>query len=183
MTNELPDAISTAALMRLAQAARAAQGRPPVGDTLPEIPLADDGSGILDLTITIEQVILRSRGANLLQMLHASSYLLDACKESLTDQLGAMEIADDEEVLMVQAMVLRDTAALEHCLAVLNRMLDPLTEKTIELRDLDHRRAGNSDYIGRAALVSNASLQALGLDPGVFDDYFFGRLDRGEFRR
>ena len=183
MTNELPDAISTAALMRLAQAARAAQGRPPVGDTLPEIPLADDGSGILDLTITIEQLILRSRGANLLQMLHASSYLLDACKESLIDQLGTLDLADDEATLMVQAMVLRDTAALEHCLAVLNRMLDPLTERTIELRDRDHRQAGNTQYIGRAALVSNASLQALGLDPGVFDDYFFNRIDRGNYRR
>lgn len=183
MTNELPDAISTAALMRLAQAARAAQGRPPVGDTLPEIPLAEDGSGILDLTITVEQLILRSRGANLLQMLHASSYLLDACKESLTDQLSTMDLADEEATLMVQAMVLRDMASLEHCLAVLNRMLDPLTERAIKMRDHDHRLAGNSEYIGRAALVSNASLQALGLDPGVFDDYFFGRLDRGEFRR
>lgn len=183
MTNELPDAISTAALMRLAQAARAAQGRPPVGDTLPEIPLAEDGSGILDLTITVEQLILRSRGANLLQMLHASSYLLDACKESLTDQLSTMDLVDEEATLMVQAMVLRDITSLEHCLAVLNRMLDPLTERAIKMRDHDHRLAGNSEYIGRAALVSNASLQALGLDPGVFDDYFFGRLDRGEFRR
>jgi hypothetical protein len=145
--------------------------------------LSADGSGILDLTITVEQVILRSRGANLLQMLHACSYLLEACKETLADQLGAMDPADDEETLMVQAMVLSDTAALEHCLAVLNRMLDPLTEKTIELRDRDHRRAGNDQDVGREALVSNASLQALGLDPGVFDDYFFGRLNRGDFRR
>lgn len=188
--NGVPDSISAAQLLELAKAARAASGGPPIGDALPVLPLADPEGGVLDLTIAVEQIILRAGGVNFLQMLHAAAFLLDACKDGLDDELtnlshkaAAAETPRECEVLnRVQSRLLTDLAAMEHCLVVLGRILEPLTARTLEVRDVAYRlRGGKREFVGRPALVSDETLQALGVSVPDFDKYFHARLSEGDF--
>lgn len=190
MTHQVPDSVSMETLAALINAARTAKGDPPIGDVLPRLPLMASEAGLLDLTIAIEQLILRSGGVNFIQLLHAAAYLIDACKDGIDGELtnlshraAAAETPRECEVLnRVQSRLLTDMAALEHCLVVLGRILEPLTVQTIEVRASQQRTAKPAGvFPERRFLVSDDLLTVLGVSPHDFDTYFRARLEDDDF--
>lgn len=156
-----PDAISSEQLQQLLGEANRGPSDHLVGTAVPTLPLFADDAGIGDLVLGVEQLIAAAGGATMLQMLHASCYLMTMTRAALISRLTDKTVDWNEfpfVYLHTQALV----RSLSQCIASVEEFADPLTEyhaKNLGAR-LDSPRKG---------VVSDNALKALGLDIASYD--------------
>lgn len=170
--SEIPDSISHQELLERFR--QAAQGRAtlPRATTLPDVPICREG-GMLDLTMVIEQVTLNAEGVSIIQMLHLAGHLIDVSLRGL-EQVMDQNLCDRDALAMAAA----DRAILQSVQGLFRPLLSRCSESIGRARKRDLESLG---YQGRAlhrrVFVSDAILQALGMDRDQYDAYFRSCLD------
>lgn len=186
-TPEIPDAASTEQLLQRIRKLRSDGGLPPRNTTLPALPLSRDNAGMLDLTVVVEQLVLDAGGAGILQMLHLASFVLDAVidgvKQELTPYIkerGEEQSPVDEAIgAGVVARAGADIILLSASQNLLHYVLTPLTGKFGADRTKEEASLGHDGMaLLRHVLVSDALIEALGIERSDFDAYFKKRFSR-----
>lgn len=183
---EIPDSVSPNLLRSFARQARNKQDNPPIGTAVPKIPFGKDDSGPLDLVITIEQVIRHSDGCSPLQMLQAAVYLIDSSIGIFKEQLTGLSRNSDPISMGITLRLLGDVAKLLHSKTIIEEMIAPITCNLIGRRapGIDwlslvqrEQKEGIPLRIQRNLLISDSTLQALGIPVEDFDLYFQEEAD------
>lgn len=180
----LPDAISFEQLQRLAQGARSSASMMPRGAKVPTMPPPDSDSGLFDLAFAIEQLVICGGGTNLLQMLHASSYILSMAIAALAETSAKIDpkmLSDIMTSLMLhgkapepdqavadntQRHMREQLRMLEAAATMINQVLRPVTG----VHMAEH--GARPDRVDRKIMMSDAALDALGIDKDDFDQFF-----------
>lgn len=185
--SEIPDAASPEQLLQRIRDLRKEGGLPPRATTLPALPLAGDHAGVLDLTVVTEQLILEAGGVNMLQMMHLTSFLLDAVIDGIKTEMepylkqrGGGPTAEAAVARGVVAKASADINLLAASQSLLHRVLAPLTamrtaERAKEINSLGH----DGCALYRRVLVSDQVIESLGIERSEFDAHFkkrFGSL-------
>lgn len=123
------------------------------------------GSGPLDFTAVVDQLILTSQGVPVIQLLHAASYLVASAARGL---LASLKEGQDQPATLFTVMA--DLSQIEHCL----KALDSVTSMPTNWH-VNHRlgEGDSSEQSLHRCMVSQATIKSLGLDPDAFDRYFF----------
>lgn len=180
----LPDAVSFEQLQQLARQARASSGAMPRGTKIPDMPGPDNDSGIFDLAFAIEQLVMSSGGTTMMQMLHAVSYMLSMSISQLSEMADQL----DREVLsrIMTELCLRgqlpepneaiaahtkhqmqeQVRLLESASILISQVLKPITGVHIT------ERGARPDRVDRKIMMSDAALDALGIERDAFDQFF-----------
>lgn len=165
-----PDAISSEQLTRLlGQAHRDDSPNDLLGTAVPVLPLNDDDFGAVDLQLAVEQLLKASKGATVLHMLHAGSFLLHCSANGIKRRLAA---ADSDlsglSGVLFRAASLALVASIEACLDSINDFIGPLT--------MVHAERLGGGRVSRKGLISDGALTALGLDVEAYDREFKSRF-------
>lgn len=179
-----PDSISFEQLQQLAQSARSASDMMPRGTNMPTMPPPGPDSGLFDLAFAIEQLVICGGGTNLLQMLHASSYILSMSIAALTEasaKISPQLLSDIMTSLMLHGKVPEPSQAmadstqrqmreqlrlLEAAATMINQVLKPVTGVHMV------ERGARPDTLDRKIMMSDAALDSLGIDRDDFDRFF-----------
>jgi hypothetical protein len=179
--SKVPDSVSAEGLLNHIRQLRKEGGLPPRSTTLPALPVSDPGSGILDLTVVIEQIVLDAGGVVMPQLLHLTSFLLDAVINGIQQEVEPHTKVESPLDLAVVMRANTDVRLLMACQELLHDVLKPMTQaftanQLPRLKDLGH----DGKQALRRLLVSDALLEALGI-PGIdFDKHFYNRF-KAEF--
>lgn len=180
MTSDTPTPNTPEALIRLALGARNRDGNPPVTTVFPDFRLNGEHAGLLDLTILVQQIIAAGRGASIVQMLHATAYLLDTCRDGLQDRIDQLQDQDerfDPQLNDIRQRVTEEIGILTACLTMLERVVQPVTLNLLRMgfqeSPLPRTPAGVREF-AKTSMVSRSVLEVLEIDPSAFDQHFFG---------
>lgn len=147
----------------LIRAARKQQ-RGIVSPALPELHFGADDSGMLDLAIAMEQLIAVSGGANLIQMLHASVYVLEACELAFKEKLASLDPNSGDPST---SSLLRDTGAVGRALHCVREVAQRPTA-ALAMLHMAKTRPGETERSMLRLLVSERLLCALEIDPEAY---------------
>lgn len=177
MTSDTPTPDTPEALIRLALGARTRDGEPPVTAVFPDFHLNGERAGLLDLTVLIQQIIFAGKGASIVQMLQASAYLLDTCRDGLRNRVEELKAEQSPHLEAVLFQVNEEIEILSACLTMLERVVQPVTLNLLSMgfrASSLPRTAANAHEYAKSSMVSRSILEALEIDPSAFDRHFFG---------
>lgn len=156
-----PDSVSFKELSQfLEQAPGDDDDETPVGTSVPVLPLGIEDFGAADLVLTLEQLIKASGRVTILHLLHASGYLL-ATAAHYMEEGCKREAKHGSEGFFFRATVQALIASLRQTAAGIDSFVGPLT--------VMHATRLGGRHGSRAGLISDGTLEALGLDKGDFD--------------
>lgn len=164
--NRPPDAISSEQLRQLLkQASEAADSyEHAIGTAVPVLPLSAQDAGVGDLVLGVEQLVAAAGGATTLQMLHACMYLLSMAGHALANRINNDEVDWSEHPAQLIYMQTRSLIqAINQCIDCIEAFSAPLTVYHVH-------NVGNNSQNPRKGLVSDATLNALGIDIATYDD-------------
>jgi hypothetical protein len=174
MPDQIPDSVSAKQLLSLLGGAPSDEENselPPLGDRVPALPLAAEGAGILDLSIFMEQIIAKSGGAPLIQVLQCLVYLVAAATDRLHSTVSDIEASDDPYAAEA-AEVMRANAMSMACAAqLISQVVSSATVGSVIFRCQEEGLSLGGGKIPRRIFVSDALLEALGLDSEIFTAY------------
>ena len=176
MTSEpVPDSVSIEDLMRLlAKAPSDAENdeMPPLGTAVPCLPISAETSGILDLSIVMEQIIAASGGAPLIQVLQCLIYLSAGALDRLRDASTELAQMPGPHAAEAAAEMRRSTLLLARANSMITSVVAPATVGSVIIRCQEEGICvEQASHIPRRIYVSDALLLALGLDPAAFTAY------------
>jgi hypothetical protein len=183
--SDIPDSASTDQLLQRIRDLRNEGGLPPRATTLPSLPLTGESSGILDLTVVLEQLVLDAGGVNVLQIMHLAAFLLDAAIDGIKKEITPYLLrqrgsedpeAADVEIPVAQGVVAKATsnvAMLNASHDLLQQVLIPLSNQVLHLRARKMASLGHEGAIlYRRLLVSDQLIDSLGIERSEFNAYF-----------
>jgi hypothetical protein len=171
--SDIPDSVSLEKLLQQVRKLRNDKGLPPKGTVLPPLPLSGPGTGMLDLTVVLEQIISDAAGVGMIQMMHLTSYLLDAIISGLVEEVDRHKQQRDAVSQGVAIRASADVALLKGSQALLHSLLEPLTNHLGARQMAELLFAGQyGPGIQRRVVISDTILDALGINRSEFDAYF-----------
>lgn len=176
MTSErVPDSISAEELMaRLAKAPSDTENNetPPLGTAVPVLPLSEDDAGVLDLCIAVEQIITASGGAPLIQVLQCLLYLAVGATDRLNESIDELRQIPDPHAAEAADEMRQATLALARASTMISSVVGPVTAGAVLVRCREENiPLMGSGQVPRRIFVSDALLQALGVEPAAFTAY------------
>lgn len=163
MTHGIPDSPEVPdSPEELIRAARKQRGGI-VSPALPELHFGADDSGMLDLAIAMEQLIAVSGGASLIQLLHASVYVLEMCELGFKEKLASC-VSDGDPAI---SSLVRDAGTIGHALRCVREVAQRPTAALAMLR-MKTTRPGETERSMLRFLVSERFLRTLEIDPEAY---------------
>lgn len=147
----------------------------PIASTLPAFDFGHEDAGMLDALIVLEQIILVSGGANLIQMLHAASWIVEACQRGMDESIDSLKHDQDSQADDVKRQLLADAARLEACGSLLRELVQGPTYVLGAQKAAAMLARGMGQEHALRVLVSKKVLVDLGLDHKEFDRAFIER--------
>lgn len=162
-----PDQISRESLQAfLRNAPSGSERKLPIGTATPRLPLDAKDFGAVDLVVLLEQVLAAAGGATSLHLLHASSYLLNVVADAMELHLRDPDIVGLGGVagLLFKTSARALISVISVCVRQIDDFVGPLT-----VLHAESLGGGPSD---RRGLISDGTLNALGIDVEAFDREF-----------
>lgn len=165
--NSPPDRISQESLQSFLRKAPSESGRSlPIGSSVPLLPLDDKDFGAVDLVVALEQILSAAGGATSLHLLHASSYLLSVVTDAMERRLTDPDIANLNGIagMLFRTATSALISSIGACVRQIDDFVGPLTVLHVE-------STGGAPG-SRKGLITDGTLDALGIDKEAFDREF-----------
>jgi len=150
---------------------------PPMGSSVPALPIGDEQAGILDLAVFMEQVIAASGGAPLVQVLQCLIFLAGGATERVRESVAELEALDDPGAMEAAEEMQRQAYLLSQATRMITKAVGPATIGSIVYRCAEENiPVADGAMIPRRIFVSTALLETLGLDPVAYTAWLRRRV-------
>jgi hypothetical protein len=176
--SDIPDSVSASQLMERIRRLRDEGGLPPRSTTLPTLPVSDPSSGLLDLTVVLEQIVLDGGGVIMPQLLHLTSFLIDAVVTGIRAEIEPYTKVNSPLDLAVITRGDADVRLLLASQELIYSVLKPMTQSFTATRLPAIKELGHDGRQAlRRLLVSDNLLAALGISEADFEKHFYSRFE------